>query len=157
MDDWDTVTKIGSKTKGAASQRETVVRGKGALNAAARSGTIIGTEKKFAVGNAASKPGVEGQRLTKVDRADDIVAPPKMDAKIGGLIAARRSDPEGPYKMTQSELAKKINVDVAKIKKLESPGPNDVLDGAVLGKVEKALNMRFRGAKAGQPFFPRKS
>lgn len=80
-----------------------------------------------------------------------------MDGKIGGLIAARRSDPEGPYKLTQSELAKKINVDVAKIKKLESPGPNDVLDAAVLGKVEKALNMRFRGAKAGQPFFPPKS
>lgn len=79
-----------------------------------------------------------------------------MDAKLGALISARRSDPDGPYKMTQAELAKKINVDVAKVKKLESPGPNDVLDGAVLAKVEKALNMRFRGAKAGQPFFPPK-
>ncbi|MCJ1247716.1 multiprotein-bridging factor 1 [Trapelia coarctata] len=147
MDDWDTVTKIGSKTKGSggASQRETVVRGKGALNAAQRSGAIIATEKKFAAGNAAaSSSSTEGQRLTKVDRSDDIVAPLKLDSKIAEAIKNRRAQ-EG-FKLTQAQLAQKVNAQANDIKLLESG--NAIKNQALLNKVCRVLKI---SPKTGEP------
>ena len=170
-DDWDTVTKIGSKTGGGSSQRETVVRGKGAINQAQRSGAIIGTEKKFATGNAvslrilqipfpspplfplltlplpskASKSGTEGQRLTKVDRSDDIIAPNKVPAEIGQNIRNRRSK-EGPYKMTQAQLAQKVNAPAKDIQTLESG--DAIKNQALLNKVARVLKI---SPKTGLP------
>lgn len=55
--DWDSVTRIGSKVRaggGAATDREKVVKGRSAVNAAQRSGAIVGTEKKWGTSNTVS-------------------------------------------------------------------------------------------------------
>lgn len=56
-EEWDSVTRIGSKVRaggGTAQDRERVIKGRSALNAAQRSGAIVGTEKKFGTTNAVS-------------------------------------------------------------------------------------------------------
>ena len=51
-DDWNSVTRIGQKHTGGGGPRETTVKGKSALNAASRQGLLVGSEKKYATGNA---------------------------------------------------------------------------------------------------------
>lgn len=54
--DWDSVVRIGSKARagGSAAERERVIKGKSAINAAFRSGAIVATEKKFGGTNTVS-------------------------------------------------------------------------------------------------------
>ena len=93
----------------------------------------------------ASKAGTEGQRLTKVDRADDIVPVIKSSAEIGNAIRDRRSR-DGPYKMTQKELAQKVNAPPNDIRLLESG--EGVKNQALLNKVARVLKI---SPKTGKP------
>jgi hypothetical protein len=45
-EDWDSVTKIGSKVRGKGTPRATVARTQSEINAARRSGAIVATDKK---------------------------------------------------------------------------------------------------------------
>ncbi|KAI9658267.1 MAG: multiprotein-bridging factor 1 [Bathelium mastoideum] len=154
-EEWDSVTKIGSKVRSGAAPREKVVKGQSALNAAQRSGGVIATEKKFQSGNA-SGPSVEGQHLTKVDRSDDIVKPKTIGAKVGKTIKNARSNAKNDKgaTMTQRDLANKCSTSPTVIADMErgTAAP----DQKILTTMERVLNVILRGDKLGQEKVPKK-
>ncbi|CUM51914.1 unnamed protein product [Debaryomyces tyrocola] len=149
MSDWDSVTIIGQKARiGGGGPRQNVAKTQGELNAARRSGNVVGTEKKYGSTNTKSNP--EGQRLTKLDAVDDVVPTKKLDMNVGKAIQQARQE----KKLTQKDLATKINEKPNVINDYEAGRavPNQQL----LGKLERALGVKLRGKNIGEPLFAKK-
>jgi putative transcription factor len=149
MSDWDAVTVVGRKAKvGGTGPRENVIKTAGQINAARRTGAITSVDKKYGIGNSKSDP--EGQRLTKIDRADDIVVPKKIEASVGKAIQKGRQD-KG---LSQKDLATKINEKPTVVNDYEAGRgtPNQ----QILAKMERALGVKLRGKDIGTSLFKKK-
>ncbi|KAJ1663957.1 multiprotein-bridging factor 1 [Coemansia sp. RSA 1813] len=130
-------------------QRLTTTKTKSELNAAARSGTIVDTQRNAKMANKAHHVDTDHRRIAHLDRSDDVKPPPKVDRSVGLAIMKARMD-KG---LTQKELAAKINEKDTVIRECE--GARATKNQQVLAKLERVLGVKLRGKDIGSPMGPR--
>jgi len=143
MDDWNSVTVIGSRRNAAAGGGNK----ERSLNIARRQGAQITTESKF----DAARNTQKGTTLNtaKLDAETDELKHKTVDLNVGKLIQKGRQAKE----MTQKELATKMNEKPQVVIEYEQGKaiPNNI----ILAKMERILGIKLRGKDKGQPLEPK--
>ncbi|KAF8078155.1 multi protein bridging factor 1-domain-containing protein [Lyophyllum atratum] len=137
-DEWDSRTVIGFKK-----QTAKVAKTESQLNAARRSGAVVGTDKKLSVGNKANQ-GTDHQRIAKLDRENEVAPPPKIAPSVGRAIQDGRMG----LKLSQKDVAQKINEKPSVLQDYESG--KAVPNAQILGKLERVLGVKLRGSDIGK-------
>lgn len=134
--DWDSVTFL--RKKHSAAEAKTPQ----AINRALASGEVE-IQKKYSAGT--NKTAGTPSNAAKIDAETEDFHLNTVDSSVAKLIMKARQG----LGLTQKELAVKVNEKPQVISEYESgkavPSQN------VLGKLERALNIRLRGSSIGQP------
>jgi len=143
-DEWDSKVVIGAKRTVAK-----VTKKDSDLNAARRTGAVVATDKKT-TGNKGHQ-GTDHQKIAKLDRENEVAPPSKIAPSVGRAMQNARAE----LKLTQKDVAQKINEKPSVLQDYESgkaiPNPQ------ILGKLERALGVKLRGAGIGEKLGPKKS
>ncbi|KAE9407094.1 MBF1-domain-containing protein [Gymnopus androsaceus JB14] len=145
-EEWDAKTVIGSKR-----QTPKVTKKDSDLNAARRTGAVVGTDKKTTGGVNKAHQGTDHQKIAKLDRENEVAPPTKVPPSVGRAMQTARAE----LKLTQKDVAQKINEKPSVLQEYESgkaiPNPQ------ILGKLERALGVKLRGNNIGEKLGPKKS
>ena len=140
--DWATTTVIGNRGAGRGTSKSAA-----AVNQARRQGTAVETEQKYGAGQ--NKHTVTTMNTTKLDRETEELKHDKVDMKVGLLIQKGRQ----AKGWSQKELATKICEKPQVVNEYESS--KAVPNQAILGKMERALEIKLRGKDKGAPLAPK--
>jgi len=136
--DWATTTTIGNRGAGRGSTKSA-----SAINAARRRGENVDTEQKYGAGQ--NKHTVTSMNTTKLANETEELKHDKVSMDVGRLIQKGRQ----AKGWSQKELATKICEKPQVINEYESS--KAVPNQAILGKIERALEMKLRGKDKGAP------
>ncbi|KAF5372956.1 hypothetical protein D9758_001746 [Tetrapyrgos nigripes] len=132
--EWDANLVIGSKAP-----RATVAKSSSAVN-----GSVVATDKKVTAGGNKAHQGTDHQKIAKLDRDNEVAPPSKIAPSVGRAMMNARND----LKLSQKDIAQKVNEKPSVIQDYESgkaiPNPQ------ILGKLERALGVKLRGANIGE-------
>ncbi|CAO3664038.1 unnamed protein product [Umbelopsis vinacea] len=126
-----------------AADKAKVSRTQSEVNAARRAGAVVATERKTLTN--AGHANTDHARIAKLDRENDVTAPPKVDVSVGKAISKARGD-KG---LTQKDLAQLVNEKPQVVNEYESG--KAVPNQQILGKLERALGVKLRGKNIGEP------
>ncbi|KAJ7929333.1 ylMBF1 [Mycena leptocephala] len=141
--DWDSKTVIGSKRSVAKVTRKDSDLN-GACPSARRAGAVVGTDKKVTAGGNKAHQGTDHQRIAKLDRENEVAPPAKIAPSVGRAIQDARME----LKLSQKDVAQKINEKPSVLQDYESS--KAIPNAQILGKLERALGVKLRGADIGK-------
>lgn len=138
----DQDVKIGYKTRpsgsGTTASQNAYARGRAV-------GAITDNNRKAAAGHNKGHEGVDHARLAKLDRENEVTAPPKVAPSVGKTIGQARQ----AKGFNQKELGTKVNEKPQVIGDYESG--RAVPNAQILSKLERALGVKLRGKDIGAP------